>query len=392
MRRIAIALLLCFGAIAAHAQNCSPFMGISTVQFLGNDGTPLTNGALYAYQGGTSVQQATFSDPACTVTNVNPLTFGTGARATIWLTTSAIYKFVLCSSSSDGPSCAAGDTLAVADLVPGGATSSGGGGGAPFITNSANPATSGILRLASGDTICWRNQANSANLCFKKNTNDLLSWDGGSFLLPEVAAPTSLTGFDILYADSTAHRYKQCPNGAGCAQLVVASSQINTSDQVVGLQFGSTPTPLSGTAPTTSQLLQWNGTNIIGTNLDLLFIWCPAGNGLCIPSSAFNETTLASFGAEVLFPLAHTIKRFTYNLAQSPAGCATSPVIGIRDMTSSTNLQTSTITNGATIGFVDSGVISVATTAGDKIMVGVITGEAGCGTNALISNLVAVYQ
>lgn len=39
---------------------------------------------------------------------------------------------------------------------------------------SANPATSGFIRQASTDQICWRNNANSANLCINKNSADNL--------------------------------------------------------------------------------------------------------------------------------------------------------------------------------------------------------------------------
>ncbi len=38
----------------------------------------------------------------------------------------------------------------------------------------------------------------------------------------------------------------------------------NTTQTVVGLHFGATATPLSTTAPTSGQVLEWNGTNIVG--------------------------------------------------------------------------------------------------------------------------------
>lgn len=257
-------LLLALSIPAMGQMACSPFMGIGNGQFFDNSGTPLTNGVLYSFQAGTSTQQATFTDSTCTIQNVNPITFGTGARATIWLTTANFYKFQLC-AQNDGPACAAGDVLFSVDQVPGGATGGGGGGGSPFISGSANPATSGILRLATGDAICWKNTANSSNLCFSKDTSDLLSWAGGSFKLPEVGAPAGVTGFDILYADNTAHRWKQCSNGSTCAQIANAGVDISATDQVTQVHFGGTATPLSATAPASGGILQWNGTNIIGT-------------------------------------------------------------------------------------------------------------------------------
>lgn len=243
----------------------SPFQGLGQAQFFGNDGAPLTNGVLYSYQAGTSTQQATYTDSTGTTQNVNPITFGSGARAQIWLMTSAAYKFVLC-AQNDGPSCAGGDILFSVDNVPGGATSSGGGGGSPFIgifiSGTASPATSGAVRLASGDSICYRNAAGSANLCFSKTSTDILQWAGGSLQLQEVATPSSCgaLNFDCLWADSTAHRLKGMNNGGTAAQYVFSGNDISTTDAVTALHFGATQETLSATAPTTGQCLQFNGT------------------------------------------------------------------------------------------------------------------------------------
>jgi hypothetical protein len=45
-------------------------------------------------------------------------------------------------------------------------------------SSTSNPAGSGIIRLATGDTACWRNNANSADVCASKDTSDLLNWNG----------------------------------------------------------------------------------------------------------------------------------------------------------------------------------------------------------------------
>ncbi len=82
--------------ISASAQ-VSPLMGIANVQFFGNDGLPLTNGCLYVYAAGTSTQAASYSDSAGTQLNTNPVCFGLGARATVWLTTANFFKLQLCS-------------------------------------------------------------------------------------------------------------------------------------------------------------------------------------------------------------------------------------------------------------------------------------------------------
>lgn len=260
---LVVALFLLFSQ-QAHGQMFSPFGALGNAQFMDNNGKPLVAGVLYSYQAGTTTLQATYTDSTGTVLNPNPLPFGSGARVGIWLTTGSFYKFILC-LQNDGPSCAPADVLFSVDQVPGGASSSGGSSGPPFITNSANPATTGIVRLASGDTICYRNAANNANLCISKDSNDVLSWAGGAIKLPEIPCANSGAGFDYLCPSSTNHRFMQAPNGGAQAQIVDAGVDINTSDQVTQLHFGATPTPLSSTAPgLATPYVQWNGTNLVG--------------------------------------------------------------------------------------------------------------------------------
>lgn len=259
-------ILLCFacvGFIGAQTNAVSPFGGVGNVQFFDNNGSPLLGGVLYTYQAGTTTQQASYTDSTGSILNPNPVPLSSGGRASIWLLTGNFYKLVLC-SQNDGASCAPGDTLFSVDQVPGGASSSGGSSSSPFISGSANPATSGILRLASGDTVCWRNAGGSANLCWSKDANDLLSWSGGSIKFPEVSAPAGVATFDVLWADATAHRWMMSNNGGVAAQVVASGVDINTSDQVTQLHFGSTPFPMSTTAPSTNQVLHWNGTNVDG--------------------------------------------------------------------------------------------------------------------------------
>lgn len=52
-----------------------------------------------------------------------------------------------------------------------------------FETESTNPAQSGIVRLANGDAIAWRNHANSADVLLSKNSSDQL-------VAPPFASPT----------------------------------------------------------------------------------------------------------------------------------------------------------------------------------------------------------
>lgn len=52
-----------------------------------------------------------------------------------------------------------------------------------FKSRTANIATAGILRLASADTIQWRNNANGGNVSLSKNSSDELLWNGSRIIL-----------------------------------------------------------------------------------------------------------------------------------------------------------------------------------------------------------------
>lgn len=50
-----------------------------------------------------------------------------------------------------------------------------------FTSSSANPSSSGVFRLASGEALSWRNNANSANLSLSVNASDQLTFNGVVF-------------------------------------------------------------------------------------------------------------------------------------------------------------------------------------------------------------------
>lgn len=51
-------------------------------------------------------------------------------------------------------------------------TFSSGLNGSFFRSATANPSATGVLRLSDPDSLCWRNNANAADLCISKNTSD----------------------------------------------------------------------------------------------------------------------------------------------------------------------------------------------------------------------------
>lgn len=49
-----------------------------------------------------------------------------------------------------------------------------------FSSATANPSSTGVFRLASADLgLCWRNNLNTADLCFTKTAGDVLQWPSG---------------------------------------------------------------------------------------------------------------------------------------------------------------------------------------------------------------------
>jgi hypothetical protein len=258
-------------------------MGVGSVYFTNAIGEPLTTGVLYSYVAGTTTQQATFTDSTGLTQNPNPVPFDATGRASIWLTNTAFYKFVWC-AANDGSACASGDVLAVSDQVPGSpvASSSASTFTGTFISGTTNPATSGILRLASIDSACWRNASSSANLCWTLDSNNLLSWGAGSFKEPFVAGPVCLAGFSEIWADSGATRWKVCNNAGTAAQLVDSGIDINTSDQVTSTHLAA-PLPLAQGGTGSATLTGLQGTDTLlqtaGTVAASQPIVCTDANG-----------------------------------------------------------------------------------------------------------------
>lgn len=72
-------------------------MGFSPVirqRFFDANGKPLSGGKLYTFKAGTTTPQVTYSDPDCTVPNLNPVILDSEGYADVWFNSGA-YKFVL---------------------------------------------------------------------------------------------------------------------------------------------------------------------------------------------------------------------------------------------------------------------------------------------------------
>lgn len=72
-------------------------------QFLGNDGRPLVGGKLFTYLAGTTTKTATYSDPAGSAPNANPVILNFRGEASVYIEPNKGYKFVLAPSTDMDP-------------------------------------------------------------------------------------------------------------------------------------------------------------------------------------------------------------------------------------------------------------------------------------------------
>jgi hypothetical protein len=307
------AALLLFCAAFAHAQTVSPFMALGNAQFFDNNGILLTSGVLYSYQAGTTTQQATYTDYTGATQNPNPIPFGSGARVAIWLTSTASYKFVLC-AQNDGASCAPSDVLFSIDHVPGclGCSTLGNVFTGTFISGTANPASAGILELASIDSICWRNAANSTNLCISKDTSDVLTWTGATTKFPETSCTAGAVNEDYLCPNAATHHLSANNNNVGYGSIPVILTA-GVSGHLAGLASNGIDVIDSGGTPPASTAVTFSATpTFTATSQDQLFTMTLTGNvtgstlimtGLPAPSIvSFELTQDATGGRTFVWP------------------------------------------------------------------------------------------
>ena len=148
---------------------------------------------------------------------------------------------------------------------------------AGFYSGTANPATGGIIRLASTDGIYWRNNANSANIALTKNTSDQLLYSGAEIVdatghlnlgsvtgtlavgnggtnsstaLNSNCVMISSGGKVVELATSTSGYLLQC-NGASAPSWVSATPTFSGLTQY-GAMYASTTTAIASTAAGTA--------------------------------------------------------------------------------------------------------------------------------------------
>lgn len=301
-------------------------------------GAPNVGGCVYTFASGTSTPQATYTDNTGLTPNVNPTILDSTGSANVWIT-GQTYRFQVWSfgSGTIGSNCGNGTQLYQIDGVRDTGLNALNG---PI---TIAPTSNGIdifdlIRATdispTGNFVNFKSLAGST--LFKVDINGNVTSGtvngatitsggingagitNGSLTLTEVAAPACPSGFDVIWADSTAHRPKTCGNGGSAAQLVISlpGNDINSTDQVAAWHFGATQTPLSGTAPTTGQLLEWDGAHIVGVT--------------AATAIAANQTAqAANIGATTLTtPSANGFYRFSCYIVLTQAATTSSVMPG----------------------------------------------------------------
>lgn len=113
-----------------------------------------------------------------------------------------------------------------------------------FLTATAAPATSGVVRLASTDSIQWRNAASSGNIILAKNTSDQFTISGG--LVPSTAGGQTLGGallpFSSVYVGGAATNNAQITGTMTGARVVTLPDATFTVSGATGTFCGTTTT------------------------------------------------------------------------------------------------------------------------------------------------------
>lgn len=140
-------------------------------------------------------------------TTATTATNATNVATTSTATNSNYYPLFVASSSNgnQAPSLSTGITLNPSTNVV---------SAAAFTSSAANPAAAGVIRLANGDNLRFRNNANSADLALNTNSSDALSWAGVPFL--SSAGVLLAAGFPAMTGDVT--------SSAGSLATTLASS------------------------------------------------------------------------------------------------------------------------------------------------------------------------
>lgn len=158
--------------------------------------------------------------------------------------------------------------------------------GTSFSSSSTPVATSGVFDLASADIgLCWRNNGNSGDLCFTKNTSDVLNWPSSATIAGSLGLGTNrltaggftsgnsqpaLSGTER-FANADTFKVRNFANGADLNLLSMNSSDVLALGDAAGVSVqgltNSGSTSITGNLTVTGALsVTGNVTETTGQN------------------------------------------------------------------------------------------------------------------------------
>jgi hypothetical protein len=252
-----------------------------------------------------------------------------------------------------------------------------------YVSSSANPSGTGLLRGSATDFVtCMRNAANTADDCMADagaasaataNLADLLllsgfgGYQGGAFV-DRSAAPAQSgverTGNNVCAVASR----NAAGTGDVCAVQIDGSNATNVGGSA-GAKF-SGPVNANSQAIQNAASVQW-GTETVSASPRMFLTAMIPGN----PN--FSGSSYGRF----TFDKAITVTRIEILSDTSVAGCTTSAIVALVDMTAgSTTLTSLVLVNGT--GQWDSGAIAANVSPAHQINLVTTTGSVGCTTFA----------
>ncbi len=192
--------------------------------------------------------------------------------------------------TGDGPQLSTGDINTQGNI-----TATGNVQATAFITNTANPAATGVVRLADGDTLCWRNRAGTADVCFSKDGSDNMIYPNGLSLGGgTVLASTNQSGTGDLCLTTNCQLITPAINGVvitgtpSAGQALVATSSTAASWATAGLsapQRTELASPVTLTTNTQTTVISQTVTFPPGAGTyraDVRYgLWITAGPNIC---------------------------------------------------------------------------------------------------------------
>ena len=207
------------------------------------------------------------------------------------------------------------------------------GNGNPFITSSATASAVDSITVTNAATadpatvdIAATGSDSNINLSLtpKGTGTVIIGGTTGVADFTEGTAPSGVASHDILYADSTAHRFKALNNNGSAVQMVVSGVDINTSDQVTVTHLAAAlPVNQGGTGTTSTLTGLVRGSGSAMTAAELSGDATTSGsnavtvvkvNGATMPASAPLVGTNSSNQIVLASPFATNAKTTTYQV------------------------------------------------------------------------------